>query len=79
MATAVDYLKGRGVAIARGPIDLGDSYRGELRDPDGLIIELRYLMAHSDDQVVYQGSLKDLWEKAAEKKKANVIKIDKAK
>lgn len=41
MAGAVDYLKGRGVAIAREPIDLGDSYRGEIRDPDGLIIELR--------------------------------------
>jgi len=39
----------------------------------------RYLMAHSDDQAVYQGSLKELWEKASEKKKAEVIKIDKAK
>ncbi len=41
MAAAVDYLRGRGVAIAREPVDLGDSYRGEIRDPDGLIIELR--------------------------------------
>ena len=41
MAKAVDYLKGRGIAIAREPVDLGNSYRGEIRDPDGLIIELR--------------------------------------
>ena len=41
MAEAVDYLKGKGIAIARAPVDLGDSFRGEIRDPDGLIIELR--------------------------------------
>lgn len=41
MAIAVDYLKGKGIAIAREPIDLGDSFRGEIRDPDGLLIELR--------------------------------------
>lgn len=41
MEEAVDYLKGKGISIAREPIDLGDSYRGEIRDPDGLIIELR--------------------------------------
>lgn len=41
MAMAVDYLKGKGIAIAREPIDLGDSFRGEIRDPDGLLIELR--------------------------------------
>ncbi len=41
MTRAVDYLKGKGVAIAREPVDLGDSFRGEIRDPDGLIIELR--------------------------------------
>ena len=41
MAKAVDYLKGKGIAIAREPVDLGDSFRGELSDPDGLIIELR--------------------------------------
>jgi glyoxylase I family protein len=23
------------------PVDLGDSFRGEIRDPDGLILELR--------------------------------------
>ena len=41
MAKAVDYLKGKGIDMAQGPIDLGDSLRGETRDPDGLIIELR--------------------------------------
>ena len=41
MAKAVDYLKGKGIPIAREPVDLGDSFRGEIRDPDGLIIELR--------------------------------------
>jgi glyoxylase I family protein len=41
MAKAVDYLKGKGISIARQPVDLGDSFRGEIRDPDGLIIELR--------------------------------------
>lgn len=41
MVEAVDYLKGRGITIAREPVDLGDSFRGEIRDPDGLIIELR--------------------------------------
>lgn len=41
MAKAVDYLRGKGVAIALEPVDLGDSLRGEIRDPDGLIIELR--------------------------------------
>lgn len=41
MAMAVDYLKGKGIAMVQGPIDLGDSFRGEIRDPDGLIIELR--------------------------------------
>ena len=41
MTKAVDYLKGKGIAIAREPVDLGNSFRGEIRDPDGLIIELR--------------------------------------
>lgn len=41
MAEAVDYLKSKGIAMARGPVDLGDSLRAEIRDPDGLIIELR--------------------------------------
>lgn len=41
MAEAVNYLQGRGVEITLKPVDLGDSFRGEIRDPDGLIIELR--------------------------------------
>ena len=41
MAKAVGYLESKGIAIAREPVDLGDSFRGEIRDPDGLIIELR--------------------------------------
>ena len=41
MTKAVDYLKRKGIAMAREPVDLGDSFRGEIRDPDGLIIELR--------------------------------------
>jgi glyoxylase I family protein len=41
MTKAVDYLRGKGIAIALEPVDLGDSFRGEIRDPDGLIIELR--------------------------------------
>lgn len=41
MAEAVEYLKCQGIAMAREPVDLGHSLRGEIRDPDGLIIELR--------------------------------------
>lgn len=41
MAQAVEHLRGLGVSMSRPPVDLGDSYRGELLDPDGLIIELR--------------------------------------
>ena len=41
MAKAVGYLQGKGIAIAMEPADLGDSLRAEIRDPDGLIIELR--------------------------------------
>ena len=41
MSQAVTYLRGRGIAIPREPADLGNSYRAELTDPDGLIIELR--------------------------------------
>lgn len=41
MVKAVDYLRSKGIDIAREPVDLGGSYRGEIRDPDGLIIELR--------------------------------------
>ena len=41
MAEAVEYLKGKGIDMAVEPVDLGGSFRGEIRDPDGLIIELR--------------------------------------
>jgi predicted enzyme related to lactoylglutathione lyase len=41
MKKAVEYLKGKGVTILREPVDLGNSFRGEISDPDGLIIELR--------------------------------------
>ena len=41
MTTAVDYLQSKGIAIALEPVDLGDSFRGEIRDSDGLILELR--------------------------------------
>ena len=38
---AVEHLKSKGIEITVPPVDLGNSYRGEIRDPDGLIIELR--------------------------------------
>jgi len=41
MAKAVEYLKGKGVEITWGPMDLGGSWRAEITDPDGLSIELR--------------------------------------
>jgi glyoxylase I family protein len=41
MEKAVTFLRGKGIEISRGPVDLGTSIRGEIRDPDGLIIELR--------------------------------------
>ncbi|HVN95192.1 MAG TPA: VOC family protein [Syntrophorhabdaceae bacterium] len=41
MTKAVDYFKSKGITVVREPVDLGDSFRGEIRDPDGLIIELR--------------------------------------
>lgn len=41
MRKAVDHLKAHNVPFNRDPVDLGDSLRGEILDPDGLIIELR--------------------------------------
>ncbi len=41
MEAAANYLASRGVALAWGPIALGTSVRAEIRDPDGLPIELR--------------------------------------
>ena len=41
MTEAVEYLSGKGITMAREPVDIGDSFRSEIRDPDGLVIELR--------------------------------------
>lgn len=41
MDKAVGYLKDKGIEITWGPIDLGRSIRAEIKDPDGLPIELR--------------------------------------
>jgi glyoxylase I family protein len=41
MDAAVAYLKGRGVAITWGPVATGKSKRAEIKDPDGLPVELR--------------------------------------
>lgn len=41
MEKAVEYLKSKGVGIADGPVTLGKSKRAEIRNPDGLTIELR--------------------------------------
>jgi glyoxylase I family protein len=35
------FLKDKGVEIVWGPMDLGGSIRAEIRDPDGMTIELR--------------------------------------
>ncbi|SDJ10842.1 glyoxylase I family protein [Ferrimonas sediminum] len=44
MAQAVAHLKSHNVAFAVDPLDVGGSLRGEIHDPDGLIIELRQWM-----------------------------------
>ena len=41
MGKAMEYLKRKSVVILREPVDLGNSFRAEISDPDGLIIELR--------------------------------------
>ncbi len=41
MNTAVEYLTSKGVEITWGPIVLEKSKRAEIKDPDGLSIELR--------------------------------------
>ncbi|SDC56490.1 MULTISPECIES: VOC family protein [unclassified Candidatus Frackibacter] len=41
MDKAITYLEDKGVEISWGPVDLGPSKRAEIRDPDGLPIELR--------------------------------------
>ncbi len=41
MDKAVEYLKGKGINMSRAPINIGSSKRGEIKDPNGLTIELR--------------------------------------
>jgi glyoxylase I family protein len=41
MDRAVEYLKSKGVTISRPPMLLGKSKRAEIKDPDGISIELR--------------------------------------
>ena len=41
MNEALNYLKGKGIEPSWGPADLGNSFRSEILDPDGLQIELR--------------------------------------
>ncbi len=41
MDEALKYLKGKGIEPSWGPVDLGGPKRAEIRDPDGLPIELR--------------------------------------
>ena len=41
MDKAVEYLKSKGVEISMAPVSLGPSKRAEIKDPDGLSIELR--------------------------------------
>lgn len=41
MDQAIETLKGKRVEISWGPVTLGRSKRAEIKDPDGLSIELR--------------------------------------
>jgi glyoxylase I family protein len=41
MDKALEYLKGKGVEISREPVAMGKSKRAEIKDPNGLSIELR--------------------------------------
>jgi glyoxylase I family protein len=41
MDEAIAYLKSRNVEISLEPVNLGTSKRAEIKDPDGLSIELR--------------------------------------
>jgi glyoxylase I family protein len=41
MDEAITYLKSKGVVISMEPVNLGNSKRAEIKDPDGLPIELR--------------------------------------
>lgn len=41
MDRAIAYLKSKGIEIVRGPVTIGTAKRAEIKDPDGLSIELR--------------------------------------
>jgi glyoxylase I family protein len=41
MDRAIEYLKGKSVEVVRGPVTIGTSKRAEIKDPDGLSVELR--------------------------------------
>ncbi len=41
MDQAIQYLKGKGIDVTWGPVTIGKSKRAEIKDPDGLSIELR--------------------------------------
>lgn len=41
MDVTIDYLRGKGIPISWGPVSTGKSFRAEIKDPDGLTIELR--------------------------------------
>jgi len=41
MDKAVEYLKTKGVAVTWGPVNIGTSKRAEIKDWEGLIVELR--------------------------------------
>jgi glyoxylase I family protein len=41
MDRAIEYLRGKGVEVSRRPVTIGTSKRAEIKDPDGLSIELR--------------------------------------
>ena len=41
MDKALEYLRSKGIEPSWGPVNLGKSKRAEIKDPDGLAIELR--------------------------------------
>jgi glyoxylase I family protein len=41
MDKAIAFLKSKGVEISRPPVAIGTSKRGEIKDPNGISIELR--------------------------------------
>ena len=41
MPSAIKYLREKGVTISREPMSLGESWRGEFLDNNGLAIEIR--------------------------------------